>query len=51
VAAALPADWHGPLPNARAAIADGTAMAAVERVQPHGRGEHDAERVPMCGRC
>ena len=50
VPSGLSAGWWSSLPKARAATADGTAMAAVERLQAHDRGEH-AERVPMCGRC
>ena len=43
-------DWYGSLPKARAATADGRALAYVERIQAHERGGH-AERVPSCGRC
>lgn len=44
-------DWYGSLPAARAATADGSALAYVERVQAHERGEHKAERNVFCGRC
>lgn len=44
-------DWYGTLTSARGATANGSALAYVERVQAHERGEHEAERVPMCGRC
>jgi len=47
----LEADWYGTLTAARAATADGSALAAVERVQAHDRSEHKAERDPRCGRC
>jgi hypothetical protein len=43
--------WHGTLPDARAATADGTALAYVELIQAHDRGEHAATREPRCGRC
>jgi hypothetical protein len=44
-------DWYGSLPKARAATASGEALAYVERVQAHERGEHEAEREPRCSRC
>jgi hypothetical protein len=44
-------DWYGSKDKARAAITDGSALAYVERVLAHDRGEHTAERVPSCGRC
>lgn len=44
-------DWYGTLTAARAATADGSALAYVERVQAHERGEHAAERDVHCGRC
>ncbi len=44
-------NWYGSLPAARAATADGTALAAVERIQAHERGEHAATRDPRCIRC
>ena len=43
--------WYGTLTAARAGTADGTALAAVERVLAHDRGEHAAKRDPACGRC
>lgn len=43
--------WYGTLGAARAATADGSALAAVERVQAHDRGEHEAQRDPRCTRC
>lgn len=36
--------WYGTLTAARAATADGSALAYAERVQAHERGEHKAER-------
>ena len=45
------ADWCGTLKAAREMTANGTALATVERIMAHERGEHEAERVPMCGRC
>jgi hypothetical protein len=45
------AGWYGSLPAAREATASGSAMASVERILAHQRGEHDAERVPACVRC
>ena len=44
-------NWYGSLPAARAATADGSALADIERRLAHERGEHEAERVPACGRC
>ena len=44
-------DWYTSLPNARAATADGTALAYVERVQAHERGDHKDQRDARCGRC
>jgi hypothetical protein len=44
-------DWHGTLTAARAATASGSALAYVERVLAHDRGEHAAERDVYCGRC
>ena len=35
---------YGTLSAARAATADGSALAYVERIQAHERGEHKAER-------
>ena len=43
--------WYGTLTPARAATADGSALAYVERIQAHDRGEHAAERDIRCGRC
>ena len=42
---------YGTLSAARAATADGTALAYVERIQAHERGEHKDERDIRCGRC
>jgi hypothetical protein len=36
-------DWYGTLTAARAATADGSALACVERIQAHDRGDHKAE--------
>jgi hypothetical protein len=51
----LPSDtagpWYGTKDDARAATADGTALAAVERILAHARGEHGAARDPACVRC
>ena len=44
-------DWYGTLSAARAATADGSALACVERVQAHDQGEHAAERDIFCRRC
>lgn len=44
-------DWHGTLTAARAATADGSALGAVERIQAHGRGEHDGQRDSRCLKC
>lgn len=44
-------DWYGTLTAARAATADGTALAYIDRVLAHDRGEHKAERDIRCGRC
>jgi hypothetical protein len=44
-------DWYGTLTAARAATADGSALAAVERIQAHDRGEHKETRDPRCVRC
>lgn len=43
--------WYGKLDDARAATADGTALAYVERLLAHDRGEHQEQRNPACGRC
>lgn len=43
--------WYGTLTAARAATADGTALAYIERLLAHDRGEHRAGRDPACGRC
>jgi hypothetical protein len=47
----LSTDWYGTLTAARAATADGSALAYVERIQAHQRGDHKAERDSFCGRC
>jgi hypothetical protein len=44
-------DWHGTLNAAREATADGRALATVERIQAHERGEHEAVRNSYCTRC
>lgn len=44
-------DWYSTLTAAREATADGTALAAVERIQAHERGEHDTERDTQCIKC
>jgi hypothetical protein len=44
-------DWYGTLTAARAATADGSALAGVERRLAHDRGEHAAARDSWCGRC
>jgi hypothetical protein len=44
-------DYHGTLNAAREATADGRAMATVERIQSHERGEHAEARDSYCGRC
>lgn len=44
-------NWYGSLPAARAATADGSALADIERRLAHERGEHEAERNVFCGRC
>ena len=44
-------DWYGSLPKARAATADGSALACVERIQAHERGDHKPERDPACVKC
>ena len=43
--------WYGTLTDARAATADGSALAYIERLLAHDRGEHAAQRDPCCGRC
>lgn len=43
--------FYGTLDDAREATASGAATAYVELLLAHGRGEHEAERVPLCGRC
>jgi hypothetical protein len=47
----LEADWYGTLTAAREATANGSALACVERLQAHDRGEHKAERDTRCLRC
>ena len=44
-------DWYGTLTVARAATADGSALAYVERLLAHDRGEHKDERETGCPRC
>jgi len=51
VPAGIAGDWYGTLTAARAATADGSALAYVEQIQAHERGEHAASRGPSCGRC
>ena len=43
--------WFGTLTAARAATADGSAMAHVERLIAHSHGDHKIERDPRCVRC
>ena len=43
--------WYGSLDKARAATANGSALAWVNLLLDHERGEHKAERNPCCGRC
>jgi hypothetical protein len=43
-------DYYGTLTAAREATADGSALAYIERLLAHDRGEH-AERDSYCGRC
>lgn len=45
------ADWYGTLTRAREATANGSALAAVERIQAHERGEHKETRDTRCVRC
>ena len=47
----LPAGFYGTLGAAREATANGSALAYVETIQAHERGEHEAERQIRCGRC
>ena len=47
----IEADWYSTLPDARAATADGTALAAVERILAHRRGAHRDERDIQCREC
>jgi hypothetical protein len=44
-------DWETSLLRCRKSVANGWAQKNLERIQAHDRGEHNAERVPMCGRC
>ncbi len=44
-------NWYGTYTAARAATADGSALAYVERLLAHDRGEHKAERNTRCPRC
>jgi hypothetical protein len=50
VPSGLCTDWYGTLSAARAATANGSALADIERQQAHDRGEH-AERVLFCRSC
>jgi hypothetical protein len=43
--------WCGTLDDAREATADGSALADVERLQAHDRGDHKETRDPRCIRC
>ena len=47
----LSGGFYGTLTAAREATANGSALAYVERMQAHERGEHKAERDTRCGRC
>lgn len=51
VSSGADAGWYGSLTAARAATADGTAMAAVERWLDHEGGSHILTRNPFCERC
>lgn len=51
VPSGIESHWYGTLTAAREGTANGNALAYVERIQTHERGEHEDERVPMCGRC
>lgn len=42
---------YGTLGDARAATANGSALAEVQRILAHERGEHGAQRDPGCIRC
>jgi hypothetical protein len=46
----ISSDWYGTLGAARAATADGSALACVERIQAHERGGHHG-RDPFCRLC
>lgn len=43
--------YYGTLTAAREGTANGSALAYVERIQSHERGEHEAGRDTFCGRC
>jgi hypothetical protein len=46
------ADSHvGTLTDCRAYVASGQALADVERIQAHERGEHETDRDKECVRC
>jgi hypothetical protein len=51
VPSGIEADWCGTLPAAREMTANGSALASVERMQSHERGQHKAERDVRCRRC
>jgi hypothetical protein len=51
VPSGIESHWYGTLTAAREATANGNALAYVETIQAHERGEHKAERDPRCGRC
>ena len=47
----LSAAYYGTLTAAREATANGSALACVERLLAHQRGEHEAGRDPACRGC
>ena len=51
VLSGIESHWYGTLTAAREGTANGNALAYVERIQAHERGEHEAERDSYCGRC
>ena len=51
VPSGIESHWYGTLAAAREGTADGNALACVELIQAHERGEHKADRDPRCGRC
>lgn len=43
--------WQSSLRSCRSYVGSGEAAADLERRLAHARGDHDGQRLPMCGAC